>query len=308
MRFTLKQLQYFVAAGEAGSVLRASENIHVSQPSISNAIASLESSYGVRLFVRHHAQGVSLTAAGRELFTEAKAVLSQAERLQSHAGELANKVVGTVKIGFFNPLASVISPRLRRGFIDRYPDVDIQVQEAHQGDLLQLLRQGTIDLAITYDLQLPNEIEFINLATLPPFALMSSEHPLSHCSAVSLEQLVTEPLVLLDLPLSADYFMGLFTAKKLKPVIGARTHLTDVQRGLVSSGLGYGLANVRPVNQSSLDGGSLAYIPLKGSHHPLTLGIAQLQGGQLAAAQSTFVSHCRETIDDYNIPGMIDRL
>ena len=66
MQFTLKQLTYFVAAGEAGSILRAAENIHVSQPSISNAIAHLEDVFQVQLFIRHHAQGMSLTTAGSE--------------------------------------------------------------------------------------------------------------------------------------------------------------------------------------------------------------------------------------------------
>ncbi len=54
MQFTLKQLAYFIAAGEAGSILRAAQNIHVSQPSISNAIAHLEDVFQVQLFIRHH--------------------------------------------------------------------------------------------------------------------------------------------------------------------------------------------------------------------------------------------------------------
>ena len=89
MRYTLRQLAYFVATGEASSILKASENIHVSQPSISSAISHLEQTFGVQLFVRHHAQGMTLTTAGRELFREARALLALAERLEGYAGELA---------------------------------------------------------------------------------------------------------------------------------------------------------------------------------------------------------------------------
>jgi len=64
VQFSLKQLAYFVAAGEAGNVLKAAESIHVSQPSVSNAVAHLESVFKLQLFIRHHAQGMSMTTAG----------------------------------------------------------------------------------------------------------------------------------------------------------------------------------------------------------------------------------------------------
>ena len=81
MRFTLRHLEYFVAAGETGSVTLASERINISQPSISTAISHLETELGVQLFVRHHAQGLSLTPAGHRLLREAKGLLDQAHNL-----------------------------------------------------------------------------------------------------------------------------------------------------------------------------------------------------------------------------------
>ena len=67
MRFSLKQLHYFVAAAEAGSIKLASERVNISQPSISSAIAHLEEELNVQLFIRHHAQGLSLTLAGKRM-------------------------------------------------------------------------------------------------------------------------------------------------------------------------------------------------------------------------------------------------
>jgi DNA-binding transcriptional LysR family regulator len=67
MRYTLRQLEYFVAAGETGSITLASEQVNISQPSVSTAISHLEKELGVQLFIRHHAQGLSLTAVGRSL-------------------------------------------------------------------------------------------------------------------------------------------------------------------------------------------------------------------------------------------------
>ena len=67
-RFSLRQLEYMVAVGEAGSVLAASEKVNVSSSSISAAISQLEAELGVQLFVRQHAQGLSLTSGGQRFF------------------------------------------------------------------------------------------------------------------------------------------------------------------------------------------------------------------------------------------------
>jgi hypothetical protein len=63
-RFTLKQLKYFVTVVETESIAEASRQLHIAQPSISIAIKNLESTFEQQLFIRHHAQGVSLTSCG----------------------------------------------------------------------------------------------------------------------------------------------------------------------------------------------------------------------------------------------------
>ena len=67
MKYTFKQLHYFLKVAETGNVTSASEELYVSQPAISNAVSHLEDCFNVQLLIRHHAKGVSLTAAGREL-------------------------------------------------------------------------------------------------------------------------------------------------------------------------------------------------------------------------------------------------
>ena len=72
MRYTLRQIEYFIATAETGSITLASERVNISQPSISTAIAHLEEELGTQLFIRRHAQGLSLTPAGRAVLAEAK--------------------------------------------------------------------------------------------------------------------------------------------------------------------------------------------------------------------------------------------
>ena len=88
LRFTLRQLEYFVAVGEAGSIAEAAERVNVSSPSLSTAISQLEAEFGVQLFVRQHAQGLSLTPGGRRFYVAAKTVLERGAALHDIASDI----------------------------------------------------------------------------------------------------------------------------------------------------------------------------------------------------------------------------
>ena len=304
MQFTLKQLAYFVAAGEAGSILRAAENIHVSQPSISNAIAHLEDVFQVQLFIRHHAQGMSLTTAGSQLMERCKALLRDADELKSFAGKLSEQVFGSINVGCFIPLAPIVTPGLCHGYMQSHQGVEVNVSEGNQAELLSKLKKGAIDLALTYNLQLESEIAFTPLVELKPYVLLAADHRFAGKKKISLTELAEEKFILLDLPLSDTYFMSLFNNHNLKPRIYARTRHIEVQRGLVAKGYGYSLGNVRPLNQKSLDGSQLKYVPLSGYNPGLTLGIATLATIRKTIVVDSFSEFCRQQINTERIPGL----
>ncbi len=307
MQFTLKQLAYFVAAGEAGSILRAAENIHVSQPSISNAIAHLEEVFQIQLFIRHHAQGMSLTTAGSQMLEKAKALLRDADELKTFAGKLSDQVFGSINIGCFIPLAPIVTPELCHGFMQSHAGVEVNVSEGNQAELLSHLKKGAIDLALTYNLQLESDITFTPLVELEPYVLLAAEHPLASRRSLTLHELAEEKFILLDLPLSDSYFLSLFDRHGLKPNVYARTRHIEVQRGLVAKGYGYSLGNLRPVNKRSLDGSELRYIPLSGQNPGLTLGVATLSNVRKTIVVDIFSQFCAEQISRDKIPGMASR-
>lgn len=304
MQFTLKQLSYFVAAGKAGSILRAAENIHVSQPSISNAIAHLEDLFQIQLFIRHHAQGMSLTTAGSQIMEQAQALLRDADELKSFAGKLSDQVFGSINVGCFIPLAPIVTPELCHGFMQSHDGVKVNVSEGNQAELLSKLKKGAIDLALTYDLLIESDITFTALAELKPYVLLPADHRFADKASISLTSLAQEKFILLDLPLSDNYFMSLFEHHHLKPSIYARTSHIEVQRGLVANGYGYSLANVRPINQQSLDGSDLKYVSLSGYNPGLTLGIATLANIKKTIVVDIFSQFCQEQISADHIPGM----
>lgn len=304
MKFSFRQLEYFVAAGETGSVTRAAAGAHSSQPTVSAAIAKLERALGVQLFVRHHAQGLSLTPEGRRFLGEAKRLLGHAAEVERFAATLSDEVAGTLDLACLVTLAPLVTPRLVRAFTDAHPRVHVDLVEGDQDTLLERLRTGVSSVALTYDLQLPGGIEFEPLVDLPPRVMLSAGHRLALRKRIDLSELSGEPHILLDLPISRDYFMSLFAEAGVEPAIGARSEHPETIRTLVANGFGYAIVNARPRIDTALDGGKLVTVPLRGTPRPMRLGLASPRGIRETRTVTAFKDHCRRTITPAGVPGM----
>nr|WP_298372376.1 LysR family transcriptional regulator [uncultured Halomonas sp.] len=283
-KFTLKQLRYFVVAGELSSVTQAAGKLYVSQPSISAAIQQIEEVTGLQLFVRHHAQGLSLTPAGKQLLVRARQLLNDAEGLEKFAASLSDEIGGELRLVAFPTFASVLLPKLLRRFTDQHPTVSLYCDEMTQMDIVHGLGQGDYELAFTYDLQIPDNIDFNPLYRFPPYAVVGIDHPLSRRNSIALEELADHSMVLLDWPLSREYFLSLFTRHGLSPTVAHRAKSMDMLRGLVANGLGFSLFNTPLSVFESLHGDRLKALTLENEASPLSLGIACLRGLQLSPA------------------------
>ena len=303
LRFTLRQLEYFVAVGEEGSIAQASERVNVSSPSISAAISQLEDEFGLPLFVRKHAHGLSLTQAGRQFMTQAKQVLSEAEALNRLAGDISGNVQGPLNIGCLLTFAQVLLPAIRRQFELKYPDTRVTQVETDQLRIIELLRRAEIDVALSYDLDIPPDLEFVPLRSLPPYAMVPEGHPLARQNEVDVEELLDYPMVLLDLPLSNDYFQSFFNQTGRKPKVAERTRDIAVMRSLVANGFGYGIANIRPYSDLSPDGRRLVFIPIKGDHRAMRLGLIIPENARNILTVNAFIDHSAKVIRDWNYPG-----
>lgn len=304
MRFTLRQLEYFVATCTAGSVTEAAQSIPVSQSSVSAAIAQLEAALDVQLLIRHHAQGVSPTPAGRRFLVKARALLRDVDELERFASELTHDLSGVLELGCLVTLAPLVTPRLCHDFQARHEGVEIELTEAGQGELLARLRDGGISMALTYDLELAEDIAFESLAELPPYAQFAADHPLAAREVVTLGELAEEPLVLLDLPHSREYFQALFAAEGLTARVAQRSRQPEVLRTLVANGFGYSIVNARPRADRALDGGQLRTVPIAGAPRPMALGLASLAGTRDTRVTAAFREHCRREITPASIPGL----
>ncbi|RWM02427.1 MAG: LysR family transcriptional regulator [Mesorhizobium sp.] len=301
LRFTLRQLEYFVAVGEAGSIAKAAEQVNVSPPSISASIAQLEAEFGVQLFVRKHSHALALTAGGRLFLKEAARLLNDADALHDIAGDIAEKVRGPLAIGCLLTFAQIVLPALRKKFEDAYPDVRVRQFERNQGQLFEMLQRGEIDAALTYDLELSQDMTFEPLVQLPAYVMLPAAHRLAGRAGITPEELVDEPMVLLDLPYSREYFLSAFQG--LRPRIAERTGDIAVMRSMVANGFGYGIANMRPLNAMSPDGKLLVFVPLLGDIRPLTMGIALPNAEHRTLTVQAFIDHCRRFVVEQGVFG-----
>ncbi|QBF30213.1 LysR family transcriptional regulator [Thalassococcus sp. S3] len=304
LRYTLRQLEYFVAAGEYGSIAAASDKLNVSSPSISASISQLEAEFGLSLFVRKRAHGLTLTDAGEKLLAQSKIVLQSAAELNNLAGAMSGSVQGPLRLGCLLTFAQIVVPRLRSDFEASYRKVKITQYEMNQSEIFSALRRAEIDIALSYDLNIPSDLEYQPIIELPPYVLISPDHHLADRERLFVEDLSAHPLVLLDLPHSAEYFLSFFSKAGTKPIIGERTRDMAVMRSLVANGYGYSIANVRPLNDLSPDGRSLKFIPLEGDVRPMRLGLIMAKGAATNISVRAFMDHCTALIKGKQLPGL----
>jgi DNA-binding transcriptional LysR family regulator len=268
---SLRQLEYFAAAAQHGGAARAAAALHVSQPSISKAIAELEALWGERLFVRVHARGLELTAAGAARHRQARVVLREALRLE---GPRAGGPEGTLRVGCLATFAPRYLPSVLARMQARFPAIEVEVEEGDTETLLQRLERGALDAAVLYDLGLARRVQLEPIADLWPYALLPWGHPLAARPSVSLAELAREPLVLINLPHSREYFLSLFRAAGVTPRVVREPSSLEMVRSMVANGLGVSVLTTRPARDESYDGKRIACRRLRSPPLPQSVVVA----------------------------------
>lgn len=303
-RFTLRQLEYLVAVSRLGSIAAAAEHLSVSPPSVSSSITQLEAELGLALFVRKHASGMAPTQAGQQLTQAAGRALESAKSVSDLANLLRGTVQGELNVGCLLTFAQIVLPRLRRAYTGTYPEVRFRQFQLHQAGLIDGLRDASLDVALTFDLAIPTDMEFVELAVLPPFAILPENHPLALRDSITIDELADSPLVLLDLPLSSAYFLSLFEQAGFRPNVVERTQDMAVVHSLVGNGFGFSIANTRPAFSTAPDGKPLRFVPLGGKLKPMRMGLLCPAGGVQPLTIRAFADLCAALLDKAAISGI----
>jgi DNA-binding transcriptional LysR family regulator len=290
-RFTLVQLQYFVEAAETGSITVAAERLHASQSTLSSAIQRLERELGCPLFVRHQSRGVRLTPGGRALLGRARDLLDRAAELAEAGRALQDEPEGTLRAGFFVTLAPFYLPEVLTRLQRSHPRIELDVLEADGSGLHAALRSGRSEVALTYGLDIGDDMRFRSLVEVPPYALVSARHPLAGREVATLSELAQRPMVMLDLPETSRFMLGMLKRAGARPTRILRTTNVETMRGLVAAGDGFAILNQRPQVVSPRPGAAFA-VTIPGAE-PIGIGILHVAGTPLHRRSTAFVEACR---------------
>jgi len=193
----LRDLKYIVAVADLKSFVKAAERCFVSQPTLSMQIKKLEETLGVKIFERNN-KHVLVTNVGERIIETAKRALQETQLIEELARNSQNPLSGHFKLGAFPTLASYILPTLVPRIKEQLPDIRLILVEEKTNTLIQQLHNGEIDAAL---LAAPIQNDFLIAEHIfdDPFKLaVSTQHHLAKKTSIRIEDLINEPLLLLD--------------------------------------------------------------------------------------------------------------
>ena len=194
---TLAQLRAFVAVARSRHFGTAAAKLGVSQPSLSQALSSLESGLGVQL-VERSTRKVLITEAGMSLLEQASGIVSSAAELVSSAAGLTGELRGTLRLGLIPTVAPYRLPALLPKLRAEVEDLTVTVVEDQTARLLESLRAGRIDAAILALPALTSGLAEIPLYDEEFVLVVPPDHPLAGRTDLTPDDLTGLPLLLLD--------------------------------------------------------------------------------------------------------------
>ncbi|MBD8533255.1 MULTISPECIES: LysR substrate-binding domain-containing protein [unclassified Massilia] len=146
----LRQLRYFVAIVDHGSLSRAALVLHVAQPALTQQLRQLEEELGAQLLHRS-AHGVLSTDAGKIFYEHAQAILKQVADARSAVTQSTTRPSGSVTLGLPHSISGALALPLLTAARATYPEITLQLTEEISGNLIEQLKSGRLNLAVLFD-------------------------------------------------------------------------------------------------------------------------------------------------------------
>jgi LysR family transcriptional regulator, hydrogen peroxide-inducible genes activator len=269
---TLTELKYIVAVARERHFGRAAEACFVSQPTLSVAIKKLEDELNVQIFERGTSE-VSVTPIGEQIVTQAQRVLEQTLAIKEIAKQGKDPLVGPLRLGVIYTIGPYLLPTLVKQMIKAVPQMPLMLQENYTLKLIELLKQGEIDVAIMA-LPFPETGLMVRALYDEPFVVaMPSGHAWENRPKIDPDDLKQETMLLLGsghcfrdhvlgvcpelmrFSQNADGIQKTFEGSSLETI-----------RHMVASGVGItvlprmSVSEVKP-HAAGIDSGLLSYVP-----------------------------------------------
>lgn len=197
-----------------------------------------------------------------------------------------------LRIGCFHTFGPYILPNILAQ-MSRADLKELVLVEGDQRRILESLRAGEVDIAMVYEFDLGTEFEIIPLIKIEPYVLLAESSSLASEMTLTVEKLKDKPMILLDAPPSAEYFVSLIEDAGYKPNIRFRSRSFEMVRGMVGHGLGYSLLATKPASAMTYDGKSLVSRPLVGTVKRSQMVLVSRKDEPLVQSAARFSELCQ---------------
>lgn len=291
MAFTLRQLRYFIAVAEQGTVIGAAQDLSISQSSVTQAIKDLERDLGVSLFERH-ARGLSITHKGNQFLRHASRILSEVSDARSAFQEERSSAPGRLQLGVTSLVAGYVLSDLLSRYRRVYPEVEVSAIE-DSGDYLEhLLIGGELDVAVMVVSDARDRMALqTDILEVSPYRLwLPISHTLITRDAIELTDLAGEPFIMLTVDEIAEDAEKILRSLGSKPNIAFRTRSVEAVRSLVATGAGVALLPDLVYRPWSLEGDRLESRDISTGLPVVQVGVAWRRGSPLSDSARDFIS------------------
>jgi DNA-binding transcriptional LysR family regulator len=195
MRWSVRQLEVFMAIVEENGFSAAGEKLSLAQPAVSIALRKLEEALGVRLLERSP-QGVRLTGEGTLFLAHARAIRSQMNDAERDLRKRQSLEAGSLTLGVPPMVASYFLPSIVDRFLKSHPRIRVRVLQQGANIIAEMVRSGEIDLGFVADWNIPEDLETTLLENQPIVACVPESSKLAKLAAMDWSKLFSQPLVL----------------------------------------------------------------------------------------------------------------
>ncbi|MEQ9245278.1 MAG: LysR family transcriptional regulator [Nitratireductor sp.] len=288
----IRQIRHFVAVAEELHFGRAAERLGMTQPPLSQSIQALEADLGLTLFERTR-RSVTLTPVGHEWLPHARRVLEEATELPRVAWRLSRGEIGRVRLSFISFVSYSFLPKLVRRFKERFPEVELVLNEATSDVQIAELLDGALDAGIIIApprgaLHSPlryRPVETDRLVVAVPEEWVISGRVVPRGGKLDFDALRDLPVILFprhSAPVLHDLVTRYYAERDAVPVPGQQAVQMQTIINLVSSGLGIAFV---PSTMRRLIRPGVAYFRLAEQQPEIEIGFAWRGAGASAALQ-----------------------
>lgn len=212
-----RALTHFVAVAEHKSFRKAAQAINLSQPALSSSVHQLEEELGVKLFERG-AHGVELTLFGEALLARAELIRAELGGAVDEINELRGAQKGKLKIGAGPSVMSTLIPNTVLKLLKKRPGIEVSIMEGLREPILNAVRSGKIEFAVSTTNRNDVELSFIPLYITPVVPMARAGHPLAASSGKKDPNLLSQfPWILPDSSIEPESFETILNSWNIEP-------------------------------------------------------------------------------------------